>query len=132
MPPATAANSPAEGAAALGSQRIVDSRSEPRIRVSWPGRVQMPDGRVVDLKVRDISDNGLGILVPASIPPMRALTFAMGVPHFDDPQRFRPVTGQVKAAYVVLQGDQFAAGLSWVLLADDSRDLIKRWVRKLR
>ena len=36
------------GLPVLGS----DNRREQRVKVQWPARVQMPDGRVVELRVR--------------------------------------------------------------------------------
>ena len=46
-----------------------DSRKEQRVKVSWPARVQLPNGRVIELRVRDLSESGLGLLTEQHIPP---------------------------------------------------------------
>src|SRR3954470_9180700 len=81
-----------------------ESRMEPRVKVSWPARVQLPNGRVVDLRVRDLSESGVGLLTNASIPANSVLNFAMGVPGLHEATKITPVTGTIKTTSLVLQG----------------------------
>src|SRR4051794_32458397 len=39
-----------------------DSRTDLRVKVSWPARMQFPDGRVIELVVRDVSEGGVGLV----------------------------------------------------------------------
>src|SRR6478752_2808967 len=45
-----------------------DSRTELRVKVSWQARMQLLDGRVIELKVRDISEGGVGLMSDEHIP----------------------------------------------------------------
>jgi len=124
FPPANPVSTPPQ----VGS----DARREPRVRVSWPGRVQLPAGVVVDLRVRDISESGLGLVSELSIPGRSVLTFAMGVPDPDQPKQVIPVTGSIRTAYVILQARDFHAGAMWVDISSENRDLLRLWLRRLR
>jgi hypothetical protein len=109
-----------------------DSRKEPRIKVSWPARVQLPGGRVVDLRVRDLSESGVGLLTNTSIPANSVLNFAMGVPGLNDPNKITPVTGTIKTTYLVVQGPDLCCGGMWVSLPENSREMLNKWIRRLR
>src|ERR1700754_3993450 len=79
-------------------------RKEHRVKVSWPARVQLPNGRVIDLRVRDLSEGGVGLLTELNIPASTVLNFAMGVPDLEVPTKIVPITGTIKTTYLVLQG----------------------------
>ena len=109
-----------------------ESRKEQRVKVSWPARVQLPNGKVVDLRVRDLSESGVGLLTDTSIPANSVLNFAMGVPGIHDPAKITPVTGTIKTTYLVLQGRDLCCGGMWVSLPEDSREMLNKWIRRLR
>jgi hypothetical protein len=109
-----------------------EARRELRVKVSWPARVQLPNGRVVDLRVRDLAESGVGLVSEVSIPANTVLTFAVGVPGLADPTRITPVVGTIRTTYLVLQGRDLCCGGTWVNLPDDARDLLHKWVQKLR
>ncbi len=116
----------------LGGAPSVDSRKEHRVKVSWPARVQLPNGRVVELRVRDLSESGVGLLTEHHIPPNTVLNFAMGVPGLNEATKITPVTGTIKTTYVVVQGRDLVCGGMWVSLPSDSRELLDKWIRRLR
>ena len=109
-----------------------DSRKESRVKVSWPARVQLPNGKVVELRVRDLSESGVGLLTEHHIPPNTVLNFAMGVPGLNEATKITPVSGTIKTTYVVVQGRDLVCGGMWVSLQADSRDLLDKWIRRLR
>ena len=109
-----------------------DGRKEPRVKVSWPGRVQLPNGKVFELRVRDLSESGVGLLTDHRIPPDTVLNFAMGVPGLNEAKKITPVTGTIKTTYVVVQGPDLVCGGMWVTLPGESRDLLDMWIRRLR
>ena len=129
---APAPASPVRLASPLPGAAPSESRNEQRVKVSWPARVQLPDGRVLDLRVRDLSTSGVGLLTPSHIPPASVLNFAMGVPALDAPATITPVTGTLRTTYVVVRGHYLFCGGTWVQLRADGRELIDRWIRKLR
>ena len=116
----------------FGSTPTADSRKEHRVKVSWPARVQLANGRVVELRVRDLSNSGIGLLTPAAIPANTVLNFAMGVPGLEDLGRITPVSGTIKTTYMVVQGPDIYCGGMWVSLPQAGRDLVDKWIKRLR
>ena len=126
-PPAPAmSTSPLPGAVAT------DARTELRVKVSWPARVQLPSGKVLELRVRDLSESGVGLVTESHIPPSTVLNFAVGVPGLAEPARITPVTGTIRTTYVVVQGRDLCCGGTWVSLPAEGRDLLDKWIRRLR
>jgi hypothetical protein len=122
---------PPESLEGLPTIRL-ENRREQRYKVSWPGRVQLPNGRVVDVRVRDLSPSGLGLLTPVAIPASVTINFAMGVPGLNDPANITAISGKVLTAYSVLQGSDIQCGGTWVQLPPEGRDLIDQWIRRLK
>ena len=110
----------------------VDARRDQRVKVSWPARIQLPNGRVVDLRVRDVSENGVGLVGGIALPAGAVLQFAMGVPNAADPAALTPVTARIKTAYTLLQGRDLYCGGQWVSISDEALELVAQWVRRLR
>jgi len=121
----------ARGIPLLGA-RAADGRREQRVKVSWPARVQLSNGKVVELRVRDLSEGGVGLLTDVHIPPNTVLNFAMGVPGLHEATTITPVSGTIKTTYVVVQGRDLVCGGMWVTLPSDSRELLDMWIRRLR
>ena len=119
-------------ASPLPMAALHDNRREQRVKVSWPARVQLPNGKVIELRVRDLSESGVGLLTEFHIPPSTVLNFAMGVPGLNEPAKITPVTGTIKTTYVVIQGPDLCCGGVWVSLPPDGRDLLDKWIRRLR
>ena len=116
----------------LGGAPSVESRKEHRVKVSWPARVQLPSGKVIEMRVRNLSESGVGLMTDHHIPPSTVLNFAMGVPGLHEATKITPVTGTIKTTYVVVKGQDLMCGGMWVTLAADSRDLLDKWIRRLR
>ena len=79
--------------------RSAEARKEQRVKVSWPARIRLPDGRVVQLRLRDLSETGVGLLTEVNIPAYTVLDFVIGVPGLNDPTKITPVTGTIKTTY---------------------------------
>ena len=131
-PAPAAPPAPAQSSHPLLGAPLSEGRKEQRVKVSWPARVQLPNGKVLDLRVRDLSESGVGMLTEHHIPPNTVLNFAMGVPGLNEATKITAVTGTIKTNYVVVQGRDLVCGGMWVSLAADSRDLLDKWIRRLR
>ena len=129
---APASTTPAAAVLAVPGAAPTESRREQRVKVSWPARVQLPGGKVIELRVRDLCESGVGMQTEHHVPPNTVLNFAMGVPGLDEPTRITPVTGTIKTTYVVVQGRDLCCGGTWVSLPSDSRELLDKWIRRLR
>jgi hypothetical protein len=109
-----------------------EGRKEQRVKVSWPARVQLPNGKVIELRVRDLSESGVGLVTTQNIPPNSVLNFAMGVPGLHEPSKITPITGTIKTTYVVVKGNDLMCGGMWVSLPAEGRDILDKWIRRLR
>jgi hypothetical protein len=109
-----------------------DGRREQRTKVSWPGRIQLPNGQIVELRVRDISEGGVGLVSDVRIPAYTVVNFAMGVPPLNEGDKMTPVSGTIKTTYMVVQGQDIYCGGSWVQVSAASRELVDKWMRRLR
>src|ERR1700742_387442 len=87
-----------------------EGRKEQRVKVSWPARVQLPNGKVIELRVRDLSESGVGVVTSQNIPPNSVLNFAVGVPGLHEAGRITPVSGTIKTTYVVVKGQDMMCG----------------------
>ena len=116
----------------LPTVSLSDGRKEQRVKVSWPARVQLPSGKVLELRVRDLAESGVGLVTAQHIPPNTVLNFAVGVPGLHEPSRITPVTGTIKTTYVVVKGQDMMCGGMWVSLPAEGRDILDKWIRRLR
>jgi hypothetical protein len=118
--------------AAAAPAGAAEGRKEQRVKVSWPARVQLPNGKVVELRVRDLSESGVGLLTDTNIPAYTVLNFAMGVPGLHEVSKITPVSGTIKTTYLVLAGRDLCCGGMWVTLPEESRELLNKWIGRLR
>lgn len=116
----------------MSSQRQIDARKEPRVNVSWRSRLLLADGRTIDARVRDISENGLGVVIPEQVAPHRPLALTVLMPDVDEPSRVYQVHCTILPVFVVLQGHDYRIGAEWQTLQDAARALVKAWIRRIQ
>ncbi|MEY2874819.1 MAG: hypothetical protein RLZZ373_2190 [Pseudomonadota bacterium] len=109
----------------------IDSRKEPRFSVTWRGRLTLPDGQVQEVRVRDISEKGVGLLSDDPLPGNTVMLLVLGVPDLKDLSRIMAVPVHINTAYVVMQSHDFRVGATWIDLSDSVRELLQGWTRKL-
>ena len=126
--PAPAVPDPGQPAAAPGA----DNRKETRVRANWQARVLLPDQRIVELQVHDLSESGIGLVSEIGIPAHSVLQVALAVPGLNDPARITAVTGTIKTTHMTVKGHYVHCGGMWVTIAKDQRELVNQWVRRLR
>ncbi|MGN6527571.1 MAG: hypothetical protein ACTHL8_14375 [Burkholderiaceae bacterium] len=110
----------------------VEARKEVRVRVKWAARVLLADDRVVPLTVRDVSETGVGLVAESPIASHAVMRIAVAVPHLEVPSRFTTVTGSFRTAHCTVSGPDLLYGGIWVELEPAGRDLIRKWIRRLR
>lgn len=108
-----------------------DSRTNLRVEVSWPARMQLPDGHVIDLQVRNISKGGVGLMSDQDIPAYTVVSFEMRVPQPDEDGRITLVKGAIKTTYTVASGSQILCGGTWQA-PPAGLDLVNMWIERLR
>ena len=108
-----------------------DSRTDLRVKVSWPARMQLPNGRVIELEVRNISEGGVGLMSDEDIPARTVVNFEMGVPQPDEGGKITPVKGTIKTTYSVVHGSETLCGGTWQA-PPAGLELVKMWIKRLR
>jgi hypothetical protein len=122
--------SPLPGKPAAGPG--ADNRKETRVRTNWQARVLLPDQRIVELQVHDLSESGVGLVSEIGIPAHTVLQVALAVPGLNDPNRITAVTGTIKTTHMTVKGHFVHCGGMWVTIAQDQRELVNQWIRRLR
>ena len=107
-----------------------DSRAKLRVQVSWPARMQLPDGRVIALKVRNVSEGGVGLMSDEDIPARTVVDFEMGVPQLDEGGKVTPVRGTIRTTYTVLHGSESLCGGTWQA-PPAGLELVNLWIERL-
>jgi hypothetical protein len=108
-----------------------ESRINPRVDVSWRARMHLPNGHVVELQVRNISEGGVGLSSAEPIPAHTVVMFEMDSPAVGAGGPATPVTGQIKTTYTVARGSQVLCGGIWQ--APPARlDIVRLWIERLR
>jgi hypothetical protein len=125
----------AELAAALESGAAAaddapDSRTDRRVEVAWPARMRWPDGRVVELEVRNISEGGMGLMSDEHIPSDIVVDFEMDVPALEEGGKITLVKGTIKTAYTVAHGSEILCGGTWQV-PPAGLELVNRWIKGL-
>jgi hypothetical protein len=108
-----------------------DSRTYLRVKVSWPARMRLPNGRVIELEVRNISESGVGLTSDEDIPAYTVVGFEMGVPQPDEAGNITPVKGTIKTTYTVAHGSQILCGGTWQT-PPAGQELVDMWIKRLR
>ena len=108
-----------------------DSRTALRLEVSWPARMRLPGGRVIDLEVRNISESGVGLMSGEHVPADTLVDFEMAVPQPDEDGKITPVKGTIKTTYSVAQGSKSLCGGTWQA-PPVGLELVSLWIERLR
>lgn len=108
-----------------------ESRTDLRVQVSWPARMRLPDGRVLELRVRNVSGRGVGLASDEPVPPHAVVDFQMDVPTIDDVGEVRLVSGRIKTTYTVVHGAGILGGGVWVRVQAGDLALVDAWIERL-
>jgi len=109
-----------------------DARREVRVKVKWAARVQLPHGAVIEMRVCDISEGGIGLAGEAGITPNSVLTCAIAVPGLNDPRQITTIVGTIRTTHATVRGLDLIYGGTWVRNDASAQDLLKKWIRRLR
>ena len=126
------AAAPPAASSPFGAKPTADGRKEARVRANWQARVLLPNDRIVELNVFDISESGIDLVSEQGIPANSVLQLALAVPGLNEPTRITPITGSIKTTHMTVRGQLIHCGGTWVTLPGESRDLINQWLRRLR
>ena len=108
-----------------------DSRTDLRVNVAWPARMQLPDGHVIELKVRNISEGGVGLTSDEHIPARTVVNFEMDVPPLAEHGEITPVRGTIKTTYTVAHGAELLCGGTWQV-PPAGLEVVNEWIERLR
>ncbi|MGY0194417.1 PilZ domain-containing protein [Leptothrix sp. BB-4] len=110
----------------------IDSRREPRFPVAWPARLTLAPGQEIDVKVRDLSESGIGLRSDHPLPQREQFELTLGVPDLNDPRRLQAVPGTLKVAFLVMSQGEWRLGGTWAHLSPPARKLLDQWIQKIK
>jgi hypothetical protein len=110
----------------------IDDRKEPRVPVSWRGQMSLPNGMRTQIRIKDVSESGIGIVSPDPVPQMSRVAIAMSVPDLTNPSHSVALNGTLLVAYVVIQGHDYRIGGTWTDLPAAQRDMLKHIIKRQR
>ena len=94
--------------------------------------MQLPGGHVIELKVRDISQGGVGLVSDEQIPAYTLVNFEMDVPPLDAGGQVAIIQGTIKTTYTVAHGAGVRCGGTWVQVPPAALELVNKWIGRLR
>lgn len=103
-------------------------RRHRRARANWPARLLNKGGGILAITVCDVSEGGVGLLAPASLPMGQVMDLALSVPHPEDPKRSLAVTAKVRVVFASFVGAQCRIGAQFLALATPARLAIRQYV----
>ena len=109
-----------------------DSRTNLRVDVSWPARMRLASGDVIELEVRNISETGVGLVSDEHVPAYTVVNFEMEVPPLGDGGQAAPVEGTIKTTYTTVHGPKILFGGTWVQVPPAGLEFVRMWVERLR
>jgi hypothetical protein len=107
-------------------------RKEARVKVKWAARVQLVNGSVVEMRVCDISESGIGLVGESGITPNSVLACAVAVPGLNDPRQITAAVGTIRTTHATVRGPDLIYGGTWVTKDAGAQDLLRQWIRRLR
>lgn len=108
-----------------------ESRIDLRVAVSWPARMRLPGGRVIEVQVRNVSQGGVGLGSDQPVPARTVVDFEMHAPPLDEGGPATRVVGTIKTTYTVVQGTRTLCGGTWQA-PPAGREVVARWIERLR
>lgn len=110
------------------TETAAELRRHRRARANWPARLLNKGGGIIPITVCDVSEGGVGLLAPASLPMGQVMDLALSVPHPEDPKRCLAVTAKVRVVFASFVGAQCRIGVQFLALATPARLAIRQYV----
>jgi hypothetical protein len=107
-----------------------DARQSPRATVAWRARVVTGPTSYEDVRVINISFEGLAFLCSLALPAGSSQLLAIAIPDPKDRSHYLYVTAQVRVMHHIISGDKFRIGARLAQADAHTRQLIEHWVRK--
>jgi hypothetical protein len=108
-----------------------DSRAGQRVKVAWPARMRLSDGRTVALRLRDISETGVGLTSDEPVPVGAVVDLEMDVPALAGGPPTK-VSSVIKTGYAVVRGTEILCGATWERRAPADLAVVNGWIQRLR
>ncbi len=109
---------------------VSDNRSGDRRSVTWRAKVLLSQGQMIDVRVTDVSSNGLGLVTPSPVPQEGLIQLAVQVPSQGSPGKFQVVTGKARVVFQVLRGNGYQLGIEWSQLDPAMGQIITRAIER--
>lgn len=116
------------GTSSGNTETGTELRLHRRARAAWPARLLNKGGGIQCVTVCDVSEGGVGILVPTNLPLGTNLDLALSVPDPKQVGRTHAVRAGVRVMFSSFTGSQCRIGVQFVELPMEARLAIRSYV----
>ena len=104
-----------------------DSRSNPRLSVSWRGAVLFAPGKIIPAKIINFSLGGIQLQCANLLRDGETYQMMMEVPDKRDASKRTQVVCKGKIMYALLSGNEYRAGIKYSGVAAEHHALLESW-----
>lgn len=104
-----------------------DSRSNPRLSVSWRGAVLLAPGKIIPAKIVNFSLGGIQLQCANLLRDGETYQMMMEVPDKRDASKRTQVVCKGKVMYALLSGNEYRAGIKYSGVAPEHHALLESW-----
>jgi hypothetical protein len=106
---------------------MCDSRSNPRLSVSWRGAVLLAPGKIIPAKIVNFSLGGIQLQCANLLRDGETYQMMIEVPDKKDASKRTQVVCKGKIMYALLSGNEYRAGIKYSGVAAEHHALLESW-----
>lgn len=107
---------------------MIELRSAPRINVTWRGAVRLNDGRLMMVRVINISRDGILIECNESLNPNKLYPMLLEIPAINGSKDIHKVQCMGLVRHTILSADNYRIGLQLQEISGLHEELVQAWV----
>ncbi len=107
---------------------MMELRSAPRINVSWRGALRMPGGRLLLVRVVNVSREGLMIECGENLSQQKTYPVLLEIPAINGSREIYKVQCSARVRHSILSVDSYKIGLQLTDISGLHAELVQAWV----
>lgn len=116
------------GASSGQTETGIELRRHRRARAAWPARLLNKAGGIIGVTVCDVSEGGVGLLAPTTLPLGTLLDITLSVPDARQPGLTHAFRASVRVMFSSFVGSQCRIGVQFIALPIPARLAIRSYV----
>ncbi|MDE2428525.1 MAG: PilZ domain-containing protein [Burkholderiales bacterium] len=109
---------------------MIELRKSPRINVNWRAGIKLPDGRLMLGRAINLSAEGVLLLCPEHLTPLRTYTMLLEIPSINGSDEIYKVHCKASIRHAILSGDAYRVGIQLSEMSQLHEELVNAWFSK--